>query len=161
MGVAGWKNAGKTTLVVGLVTAFVARGLSVATVKHAHHGFDVDHPGTDSHRHRQAGAGQTALVSARRVALMKELASPDEEPSLADVLAALDPADVVVVEGWKREPIPKVEVRRREAARHDPLHPADPAVVAIAADHPVEASVPTFSLDEIDRLADYLLTLRP
>nr|WP_075217519.1 molybdopterin-guanine dinucleotide biosynthesis protein B [Mongoliimonas terrestris] len=161
VGFAGWKNSGKTTLVTRLVADLTARGHTVATVKHAHHAFDIDQPGTDSFRHREAGATQTALVSARRVAIMQELAAPEDEPSLEAVLARLDPADIVLVEGWKTAAIPKVEVRRTAAARHDPLHPADPHVIAIAADHTVRASIPVFNLNEVEALASFLVTRKP
>ncbi|WP_181704248.1 molybdopterin-guanine dinucleotide biosynthesis protein B [Chthonobacter albigriseus] len=161
VGVAGWKKSGKTTLASRLVANFVARGLKVATVKHAHHSFEVDREGTDSWRHREAGASEVALVSAARVAIMSELARPEDEPPLAEILKRLQPADVVVVEGYKGEPIPKVEVRRLDAHRHDPLHPGDPTVVAIAADHPVEgAGVPVFPLDDVAGIADFLLQRR-
>lgn len=157
-GVSGWKNAGKTTLVTRLIAEFVARGLSVASVKHAHHAADVDRPGSDSFRHRQAGAVQTALVSVKRMAIMREFATPADEPSLADVLTRLDPADVVIVEGYKASPIAKIEARRRGAGRHDPLHPGDATVVAVAADHAVEdATVPVFGLDDIAAMADFVL----
>lgn len=158
IGVAGWKNAGKTTLATRLISELTRRGLKVASVKHAHHGFDVDHPGTDSFRHREAGAVQTAIVSARRVAILQELARPEDEPALRDILDRLAPSDVVVVEGFKGEPIDKIEVRRREALRHDPFHPGDPRVVAIAADEPAEATVPVFHLDDIGAMADFILT---
>ncbi|MBL6613758.1 MAG: molybdopterin-guanine dinucleotide biosynthesis protein B, partial [Reyranella sp.] len=107
IGVTGWKNAGKTTLVERLVAELVRRGLRVNTVKHAHHSVDVDQPGRDSWRHRQAGATEVAVVGGHRYAIMRE----QEEPTLAEVLARLSPADVVVIEGYKREPHPKIEVR--------------------------------------------------
>ena len=155
-GVTGWKNSGKTTMVERLVAELTGRGRRVSTVKHAHHTVDIDHKGRDSHRHRIAGAVEVALIGGERWAIMHELRGA-EEPSLADILAKLSPCDLVIVEGYKREPHPKLEVRRREAVRHDRLSAIDPAVVAIAADHPVEGeSVPVFPLDEIGRIADFI-----
>nr|WP_245294045.1 molybdopterin-guanine dinucleotide biosynthesis protein B [Methylobrevis pamukkalensis] len=158
IGVAGWKNSGKTTLVARLVAEIAGRGLRVATVKHAHHSFDIDHEGTDSWRHREAGASEVALVSSRRLAIQTELRG-DPEPSLDAVLARLGPADVVIVEGYKGEAIPKIEIRRREAASHDPLAPADPLVAAIVADHPVNdaAGLPVFAIDAVPAIADFIL----
>ena len=115
VGVAGWKNSGKTTLVTKLVGELRRRGYRVATVKHAHHDFDIDREGTNSYRHRAAGASEVVLVSARRWALIHEL-DEEREPTLAEILKKLTPSDVVVVEGYKREPIPKIEVRRQDAA---------------------------------------------
>jgi molybdenum cofactor guanylyltransferase/molybdopterin-guanine dinucleotide biosynthesis protein MobB len=156
-GVAGWKNSGKTTLVTKLVAEFVRRGFRVATVKHAHHDADVDRPGTDSHSHRLAGAAQTALVSTRRMAVMSEFATPEVEPRLAEVLKRLDPADVVVVEGYKRAELPKIEARRVASAGSEPLHPADPFVIAIAADAPQPgATVPVLDIDDPAAVADFV-----
>ncbi len=107
-GVTGWKNAGKTGLMERLVAEFCGRGLRVSTLKHAHHSFDVDHPGKDSHRHRMAGASQVLLASTERWALMNEHRGAPE-PSLAALLAKLDPVDLVLIEGWKRDKHPKVE----------------------------------------------------
>lgn len=156
-GIAGWKNSGKTTMTERLVAAITARGFRVATVKHAHHAFDIDQEGTDSHRHRAAGAVETALVSGRRWALMHELRGEDEPP-LEALLARLSPCDLVVVEGFKTGDHPKIEVRRTEAGDHTPL-PASANVVAIAADHAVaDAGVPVFSLDAVPAIADFVET---
>jgi len=157
-GVVGWKNAGKTTLVERLVAEFVRRGWRVATIKHAHHDADVDQPGTDSFRHRAAGATEVALVGGHRYAIMRE----QEEPTLAEVLARLAPADLVVIEGYKREPHPKIEVRSDESASMGPpMAPKDPSVVAIAADvQPVEARLPYFKRDDISGIADYIAAQR-
>ncbi len=154
IGVAGFKNTGKTTLVTRLIAELVGRGLRVASVKHAHHAADIDKPGTDSYRHREAGAFQTALVTADRVAVMRAY---DTEPPLSEVLAALAPADVVMVEGYKRAAIAKIEVRRRAAGTVEALHPGDPNVVAIVSDEPVAALVPVFGPDDIAAIADFIL----
>ena len=149
-GVTGWKNAGKTTLVERLVAEFVRRGWRVATVKHAHHDADIDRPGTNSFRHRAAGAGEVALVGGRRYAIMHEGA----EPTLAEVLARLSPADLVLIEGYKREPHPKIEVRAGDA---EPLAASDANIVAIAADkQPPETHLPWFRRDDIAAIADFI-----
>jgi len=155
LGVTGWKNSGKTTLVERLVGELVARGWKISTVKHAHHAFDIDHEGTDSFRHRAAGAGEVAIVSASRWALMHELRD-ESEPPLADILERLSPSDLVIVEGYKRDGHAKIEVRRSAARDTTPLAPADPTIVAIAADHPVTANeVPVFDIDDIPAIADF------
>ncbi len=155
IGITGWKNSGKTTLVEKLVAHFVARGLNVATVKHAHHEFDIDHQGTDSFRHRKAGAREVAIVSARRWALMHELEA-EGEPPLAEVLARLSPCDLVIVEGYKRGGHAKIEVRRD--ASETKLAPNDPSIIAIACIAPAEGeSLPNFSLDDAPAIARFIL----
>lgn len=150
----GWKNAGKTGLVERLVAEFTARGHSVSTLKHAHHSFDVDHPGKDSHRHRQAGAYQVLLSSRTRWTLMSELRDADE-PSLDALLARLDPVDLVLVEGWKRDRHPKIEAWRAEAG--NPLIATDdPTIRAIAADGPVFRARPVFDLNDTAAIADFI-----
>ena len=157
IGVAGWKNSGKTTLVTRLITELTRRGLKVASVKHAHHNFQIDDAETDSARHRRAGAGQVAIVSPKRWALVRELGETPE-PSLAEVLGRLDPCDLVIVEGYKAAPIPKIEVRRRAAARAEPLAERDPNVVAVAADHACDgAGRPVFALDDVAAIADFIV----
>ncbi len=154
VGIAGWKNSGKTTLVVHLVAELTARGFAVATVKHAHHDFQIDAENTDSARHRRAGARQVAIVSPGRWALVSELQG-EPEPTLEAVIARLGPCDVVIVEGYKRAPIPKIEVRRTAAVSHVRLADGDPTVVAIAADHRIDgAMVPTYALDDVAGIAD-------
>ena len=156
-GITGWKNSGKTTLTERLITELTGRGLKLATIKHAHHGFDIDHEGTDSHRHRVAGAREVAIVSGRRWALMHELAGEDE-PRLEDVLARLSPIDLVLIEGYKREAHPKVETRRVEAKSCEPMATLDHNIVAIAADHSIEKSaLPAFGLDHVPAIADFIL----
>lgn len=155
-GITGWKNSGKTTLTCKLVVELTRRGFRIATVKHAHHLFDIDHEGTDSHRHRQAGAAEVAIVSGRRWAIMHELGDADE-PSLHDILARLSPCDLVLIEGYKRENHPKIEVRRLAALDRTPLVDGDPSICAIAADHPVpDAGVTVFELDDIGGIADMI-----
>ncbi|MGC4025772.1 MAG: molybdopterin-guanine dinucleotide biosynthesis protein B [Mesorhizobium sp.] len=155
-GITGWKNSGKTTLVERLVAELTRRGWKVSTVKHAHHAFDIDKEGTDSFRHREAGASEVAIVSGNRWALMHELRD-ESEPDLAAILERLAPCDLVLVEGYKRESHPKIEVRRVDAKERTPLAPNDPAIVAIASDHEVPASnLPSFSLDETAAIADFI-----
>ena len=155
IGLAGWSGSGKTTLVTSVIPVLVGRGLKVATVKHAHHEFDIDQPGKDSWRHRAAGASEVAIVSSRRWAIVHELGE-DPEPPLADMLAKLSPVDLVIVEGFKRHAHPKLEVYR--AAVGKPLlHPDDDCIVAIATDAPLpRAQVPVLMLDDIERIADML-----
>jgi molybdopterin-guanine dinucleotide biosynthesis adapter protein len=156
IGVAGWKNSGKTTLVVRLVEELTARGFKVATIKHAHHGFRIDAEDTDSARHRRAGARQVAIVSGRRWALTSEI-KDKPEPSLDEMIAKLDPCDVVIVEGYKRAAIPKIEARRTAAASHVPLADTDPNVIAVAADHAVGSEQPPhYALDDSAGLADLI-----
>lgn len=155
LGIAGWKNSGKTTLVVRLVQTLTARGWTVSTIKHAHHDADVDHPGTDSFRHRQAGAGEVLLATGRRWALMHELRD-EPEPSLDELLSRLSPCDLVIVEGYKTDRHPKIETRRADAKDRAPL-PASANAIAIAADHPVaDSAIPAFDLDDVDGLADFI-----
>lgn len=154
--IVGWKKSGKTTLTVRLVAELVARGLAVATVKHAHHAFQIDDGETDSARHRRAGARQVAVVSSERVALIKELGS-DPEPDLATVLQMLDPCDVIIAEGYKSAPIPKIEARRTQSFGRDFLATTDANIIAIAADHETDgAGRPVYSLDDVGGLADLI-----
>jgi molybdopterin-guanine dinucleotide biosynthesis adapter protein len=151
-GVTGWKNAGKTTLVERLVAEFARRGWTIATIKNAHHDVDIDQPGTDSFRHRAAGATEVALVGGRRYAIMRE----QEEPTLAEVMARLAPADLVLIEGFKREPHPKIEVRSGDGDRAS-LAANDPNILAIAADAPpADTRLPWFRRDDIAAIADFI-----
>jgi molybdopterin-guanine dinucleotide biosynthesis adapter protein len=155
-GITGWKNSGKTGLTERLVTELTRRGWKVSTVKHAHHDFDIDKEGTDSFRHRQAGASEVAIVSGRRWALMHELRGEDE-PALDEVLARLAPCDLVLVEGYKREGHKKIETRRTDAKDTAPLSAGDPTIMAIAADHAVaDNTLPVFDLDDVDTIADFI-----
>lgn len=154
-GVVGWKNAGKTGLMERLVAEITGRGFTVSTVKHAHHSFDVDHPGKDSHRHRVAGAREVLLASRNRFALMHELRD-EEEPGLADLLNRLSPVDLVLIEGYKRDHHPKVEAHRVETG--NPLiAPEDPTVKAVASDVPLELDRPVFDLNDTRAIADFIL----
>lgn len=154
-GVTGWKNSGKTGLVERLVAEFTARGLRVSTIKHAHAGFDIDTPGTDSARHRAAGAGEVLISSNTRWALMHELRE-EPEPRLDALLAQLGPADLVLVEGFKGEDHPKIEAHRAETGQG--LRAAvDETIRAVASDTPVERlTVPVFSLDATAEIADFI-----
>lgn len=153
-GVTGWKNCGKTGLMERLVAEFCERGLSVSTLKHAHHSTDVDHPGTDSFRHRTAGASEVILASPNRVAIMQELRGAPE-PSFKSLLARLRPVDLVLVEGFKREAHPKIEAHRQEAGQ--PLiAPKDTSIRAVASDSPLELDRPVFDLDDTAAIADFI-----
>jgi molybdopterin-guanine dinucleotide biosynthesis protein B len=155
IGVAGFKNSGKTTLIERLVAELVKRGHRVSTIKHAHHSFDIDHEGRDSFRHRGAGATEVAVVSRHRWAIMHELRD-EAEPSLDDILARLAPCDLVIVEGYKRDTHAKIEVRNL-ALDHPRLAGDDPTVVAIAANGPVTgAPVPVFDRDDIGAIAGFI-----
>jgi molybdenum cofactor guanylyltransferase/molybdopterin-guanine dinucleotide biosynthesis protein MobB len=156
-GIVGWKNSGKTTLTARLIGELSGRGFKVAAVKHAHHGFDVDQPGRDSYKFREAGAREVAVVSAKRVAIMHELRD-EEEPPLEEVLRRLKGSHLILIEGFKREPHPKIEVRRQEAVQHDPMAGDLPGIVAIASDHQTETgALPVFELDDIEGMADFIL----
>lgn len=136
MGIVGWKNSGKTTLVEKLVRELTARGLRVSTIKHAHHDFDIDHPGKDSYRHRAAGAHEVLVASAQRWTLLHECREAGE-PSLSDLLRHLQPCDLVLVEGFKHGPQRKIEVRRDAGTRR--LADSDPTICAVATDDPALA----------------------
>lgn len=154
-GVTGWKNAGKTGLMERLVAEITGRGVSVSTVKHAHYSFDVDHAGTDSHRHRVAGAREVLLSSRHRFALMHELRGDDEMP-LEALLDKLAPVDLVLIEGYKRERHPKIEAFRAETG-HALIAPGDPTIRALAADCALEIDRPLFDLDDTAAIADFIL----
>ena len=154
-GVVGWKNAGKTGLMERLVTEITGRGISVSTVKHAHHSFDVDHAGKDSHRHRIAGASEVLLSSRNRVALMSELRGR-EEPTLESLLTRLAPVDLVLVEGYKRDRHPKIEAFRAETG-NSLIAPGDPTIMAIASDTPLSSDRRVFDLNDTLAIADFIL----
>lgn len=154
-GFAGWSGSGKTTLIERLIPLLVDRGLRVSLIKHAHHAFDVDRPGKDSWRHRQAGATEVLLASDRRWALMHELRGATE-PGLDDLLARLSPCDLVLVEGYKREALPKLEVHR-PALGKPLLHPDDPHIVAVATDRRLDIGLPQLDLDDVRAVASFVL----
>ena len=153
IGLAGWSGSGKTTLLKKLIPVLIARGRSVSTVKHAHHEFDIDKPGKDSHEHRLAGAREVLVSSARRWALMHELRNETEQ-TLGEIVAHLAPVDFVIVEGFKTEPHPKIEVHRSEVGK-PLLYPHDPNILAIASDAPPkDARLPAVDLDDIEAIAN-------
>lgn len=155
-GITGWKNSGKTTLTERLVQELTARGWRVSTVKHAHHDFDIDRQGADSFRHRQAGAVEVALVSGRRWALMHELRD-ETEPELDAILARMADADIVLIEGYKRNAHRKIEMRRLGGNDTTPLSARDPNIVAVAADYPQpDETLPVFDIDDIKSIADFV-----
>jgi molybdopterin-guanine dinucleotide biosynthesis adapter protein len=156
IGLAGWQGAGKTTLLAKVIPRLVARGQTVSTVKHAHEGFDTDQPGKDSHTHRMAGATEVLIGSGRRFALMHELRGAPE-PSLKELLGRLAPVDLVIVEGYKAHPHPKLEVHRAGVGK--PLiYPNDSWIVAVASDLPLPGTeLPVIGLDDVDTIADVLM----
>lgn len=156
IGLAGWSGSGKTTLLTRLIPEFNRRGVKVSTVKHAHHAFDLDTPGKDSWAHRQAGAAEVLVSSGKRWALLHELRD-EPEAALPELLARLSPVDLVIVEGFKRDPHAKLEVYRAANGK-PPLHPGDPSIVAIASDVAFpEAGRPVIGLDDVSAIADRLL----
>ena len=158
LGIAGYKNAGKTTLTANLVAELTRRGHKVSTIKHAHHNFDLDHPGRDSYRHREAGAHEVAIVSRNRWALIHELRSEDEPP-MDEMLAKLAPCDLVIIEGYRHGTIPKIEAVNEEMD-HPRLAGADENVVAVATNGDLAAEpVPAFDRDDIGAIADFISEL--
>jgi len=155
IGIAGYSGSGKTTLIEKVIPHLVRQQLSVSLIKHAHHQFDVDQAGKDSHRHREAGCSEVMVSSSRRWALMHELRGVPE-PTLTEQLRHFSPCDLVIVEGWKNEPIDKIEVHR-EAAGNPLLHPNDPHVVAVATDVPLNTSLPQFPLDDAAAIARFIV----
>ena len=153
-GVTGWKNSGKTGLMERLVAEFTARGFSVSTVKHAHHSFDVDQRGTDSFRHREAGAKEVLLASRNRFALINELRG-EEEPTLACLLAKLSSVDLVLIEGYKRDRHPKIEAHRKETGKNL-IAVADNTIRAVASNDNPSLDKPVFDLDETGSIADFI-----
>jgi molybdopterin-guanine dinucleotide biosynthesis protein B len=154
-GFAGWSGSGKTTLIEQLIPRLVKRGLRVSLIKHAHHSFDVDHPGKDSYRHRHAGASEVMVTSSRRWVLMHELRGA-HEPSFEEQVKRISPCDLLLVEGFKHAPIPKLEVWR--AVTGEPLlHPNDPHIVAVASDAKVETKLPLFDLNDFDAIVQFIV----
>jgi molybdopterin-guanine dinucleotide biosynthesis protein B len=154
-GFAGYSGSGKTTLIERLIPLFTERGISVSLIKHAHHTFDVDQPGKDSHRHRKAGCTEVLVTSSRRWALMHELRGAPE-PSLGELIERMSACNLLLVEGFKREAIPKLEVYRAEVG--EPLiHPHDQNIVAIASDARLETRLPQFDLNAPGAIADFVV----
>jgi molybdopterin-guanine dinucleotide biosynthesis adapter protein len=159
-GLAGWSGSGKTTLMTALIPEFVSRGIAVSTIKHAHHSFDIDKPGKDSWRHRQAGAREVMVASGQRWALMHELRGAGEPP-LDELLGRMSPVDLVLVEGFKHHDHPKIEVYRHTLGK-PLLHPDDSFVVGIASDEPrAEFSLPWLPLSDAAAIASFILDQEP
>ena len=154
-GFAGWSGSGKTTLIEQLIPRFVLQGMTVSLIKHAHHQFDIDRPGKDSYRHRHAGCTEVMVTSDVRWALMHELRG-ESEHTLEQQIERMAPVDLLLVEGWKSQPLPKLEVYR-EANGKPLLHPGDGHIVAIASDVPVETKLPRFEIGDYDGIAQHVL----
>ncbi|MCY3674513.1 MAG: molybdopterin-guanine dinucleotide biosynthesis protein B [Paracoccaceae bacterium] len=156
LGIAGWKNSGKTTLISSLITELTNRNIRISTLKHAHHDFDIDQPGTDSHKHRKAGAKEVLIVSSRRWALIHE-ETEVKKPDLTTMLGKLEDTDLVLVEGFKSLSFPKLEIRREDSSGPD-LAPNDQNIIAIVSDRPVsEQNMPAFDLDDIKGIAEFVM----
>ena len=153
-GITGWKNAGKTSVMERLVAEFVARGLRVSTLKHAHHTFEIDHEGRDTFRHRAAGAAEVLVSSGTRWALMSELRG-DPEPALDALIAKMTLVDLVLIEGWKTSPHPKLEVWRAETG-HPLIAPGDETIQAVATDTSLDLNIPVLELNDTQALADFI-----
>jgi molybdopterin-guanine dinucleotide biosynthesis protein B len=154
-GIAGYSGSGKTTLIEKLIPLLTATGLRVSVIKHAHHGFDLDRPGKDSYRHREAGASEVLMLSGDRWVLMHELRG-EPEPTLEEQLAILSPCDLVLIEGYKAAAVPKLEVYRPSHGK-DLMYPENPQVIGLASDEPVEARVPVLDLNNPERIAEFIL----
>jgi molybdopterin-guanine dinucleotide biosynthesis protein B len=152
---AGYSGSGKTTLIEKVIPCLVVEGFTVSLIKHAHHEFDIDHPGKDSHRHRMAGATEVLITSSNRWALMHELRDATE-PSLQEHLKRFSPCDMVIVEGWKHQAMPKIEVHRKLADKQL-LFIDDPSVIAIATDESLASSLPQFALDDAAGIAQFII----
>ena len=153
-GIAGYSGAGKTTLIEALIPRFINRGLRVSVIKHAHHGFDIDRPGKDSYRFREAGSGEVLVATDQRWVLMHE--AKNGVPTLEDHLARFSPCDLVLVEGFKQEPIPKLEVHR-QANGKPYIWPENPRIVAVASDAPIPGTLPRLDLDDREAIAAFIL----
>lgn len=154
-GFAGYSGSGKTTLIERLIPLFAGRGLTVSLIKHAHHNFDIDQPGKDSYRHRHAGCHEVLVTSSRRWALMHELRGAPE-PGLTEQIEHLSPCDLLLVEGFKRESIPKLEVYRADVGE-GMLHPHDANIVAVASDRRIETDLPQLDLNDAPAIAGFIL----
>jgi len=157
-GITGWKNSGKTHLVANLISEFKKRGLTVSTIKHAHHSFDIDHENTDTWQHRKAGAGEVAIVSKNRWALMHEIQNAPE-PKLQEIVQKLAPCDIVLIEGYKSETHPKIETIRSNSSDNIPLWQTNNTIIAIASDTALDnCNKPIFMQDNIPQIADFILS---
>ena len=156
-GFAGYSGSGKTTLIEKLIPRFVGQGLRVALIKHAHHAFDIDRPGKDSYRHRQAGATEVLIASEQRWALMHELRGAPE-PSMPELLEHLSPCDLVLVEGYKHAALPKLEIHRPSHGK-PALWPDDRHIVAVASDEPLSIGLPYFHLDDTHAISAFIVSL--
>ncbi|MET1028364.1 MAG: molybdopterin-guanine dinucleotide biosynthesis protein B [Dongiaceae bacterium] len=155
LGLTGWSGAGKTTLIVSLIPILVGRGITVSTIKHAHHAFDVDKPGKDSHRHRQAGATEVLVSSEHRWALMHEHRG-GQEPTASELMTHMTPVDLLLIEGFKREAHQKLEVFRRSLGK-PLLSPGDPSFIAVLSDGPIpETTLPVIDLNDTGAIADFI-----
>ena len=154
-GFAGWSGSGKTTLIEQLIPRFTQRGLKISLIKHAHHNFDVDKPGKDSYRHREAGCQEVLVSSGRRWVLMHELRGA-EEPTLDQQISRISPCDLLLIEGYKTDPLPKLEIYREENAKPF-LYPQDHHIVGIASDVPVKSTLPVFDLNDHQAIARFVL----
>jgi len=155
IGIVGWKNSGKTTLASALIRELSKRGLTVNSIKHAHHMVDVDQPGTDSYKHREAGAREVILAGGQRFAIMHELRGA-KEPTLDELLTRLGPCDWVVVEGFKTHAHPKIEVHRQASSR-SPLYREDASIIAVASDYAPDFAGPVFDINDVPGIADFIL----
>ena len=155
IGIAGYSGSGKTTLIEKVIPCLVMEGFRVSLIKHAHHEFDLDQPGKDSHRHRMAGATEVLVTSGQRWALMHELRT-HAEPSLEEQLKLFSPCDVVIVEGWKHHVMAKIEVHRKLSDK-PLLFPTDTSVVAIASDESLATHLPQFDLDDAEAVAQFII----
>ena len=154
-GFAGWSGSGKTTLIEQVIPRFVSGGLKVSLIKHAHHRFDVDHPGKDSYRVRESGCSEVLVTSGQRWALMHEMRG-EPEATLAQQIARMSPCDLLLIEGYKYYPLPKLEIYR-EANGKSPLYPKDEHIVALATDTPLQSRLPQFGLEDYDEIAAFVL----
>ena len=154
-GLTGLSGSGKTTLITKLVDWFTQRGYKISTLKHTHHGFDLDSPGKDSWRMREAGAQEVFLVGSRRLVLLQEFRDMPE-PSVDELVARLQPCDLVLVEGYKRDPLPKIEVHR-PSLENPPVWPGNHSVVAVATDAPVDTPLPVLDLNDTDAIARFII----
>jgi molybdopterin-guanine dinucleotide biosynthesis protein B len=155
-GISGWKNSGKTTLTAALIANLTAKGLNISSIKHAHHNFDVDQPGTDSFKHRSSGAQEVMLSSSARVVLMHEVDKDATEPDLADLLSKMKPVDVILVEGFKSEDFPKIQTHRTQSHSNKGTQIIS-GVVAHASDEHINCTLPCFDINDVEAIAGFIL----